>query len=203
MRPFAALLVAALLAIPAAATTTVTFDAFAPPQTPLEPSFDSEGLTFTANGLLAGFAAMEVWPGGLIAVPPIADNGTQALIFTTADLAVSRTGGGAFRLVSADVGLSFNSLAAEDIAYVLHLRNGGQQTGILSLTNGFATFTFDKDVTSAVFGAASGYVALDNIVIGPASVIPEPASWALLLAGFAAVGLAGRRQRDWSPRQAN
>jgi hypothetical protein len=43
-----------------------------------------------------------------------------------------------------------------------------------------------------VFGGTAGHIVLDDISLGVVS-LPEPASWAMMLIGFAAVGAALRR----------
>jgi hypothetical protein len=57
-------------------------------------------------------------------------------------------------------------------------------------------FTFDvtgtgSDTLQFAFRDDSAYIALDNVSVAG---VPEPAAWALLLTGFAGVGLALRRR---------
>ena len=47
------------------------------------------------------------------------------------------------------------------------------------------------------FGGSANFVAYDNITFGsitPGGVVPEPASWAMLIAGFGMVGAVSRRR---------
>lgn len=54
-------------------------------------------------------------------------------------------------------------------------------------------FTFTETVYSSLSGYAGNYVAyLDNIAIAP---VPEPSTYALMLAGLAAVGFVARRRK--------
>ena len=53
-------------------------------------------------------------------------------------------------------------------------------------TNGIGGFSFT--------GAAAGNTSIDNIIAN-GSVVPEPASWAMLIAGFGLTGAAMRRRR--------
>lgn len=55
-------------------------------------------------------------------------------------------------------------------------------------TGGFATFGINE-----TYGANNGGVFLDNVSVSGA--VPEPATWALLLAGFGMTGIAARRRK--------
>lgn len=55
-----------------------------------------------------------------------------------------------------------------------------------------STTAFDKVTIS--YGGASLFGFIDDFRIGP-SVVPEPASWAMLIAGFGLTGAAMRRHR--------
>lgn len=69
---------------------------------------------------------------------------------------------------------------------------------VLTVTRDFQTFTFGwTNVASLQFGQLSnnGYLAFDNLVYNAGPVgVPEPASWAMMLAGFGLVGMAMRRR---------
>ena len=47
------------------------------------------------------------------------------------------------------------------------------------------------------FGGAANYITFDNITLGAATPggVPEPSTWAMMLLGFGAVGIAMRRRR--------
>jgi hypothetical protein len=69
--------------------------------------------------------------------------------------------------------------------------------------NAWETKTFDFLATSGsttlslIGSSGSHYIGLDNLVLtdlGPANPVPEPATWALLVAGFGMTGAVMRRQ---------
>lgn len=79
------------------------------------------------------------------------------------------------------------------------LQPGASESGLQ-----FIGFIADESFNRIVFegrGCCSGSFAVDTLSYafanaqGPVSTVPEPASWALLLAGLGAAGLWGRRQR--------
>ncbi len=93
---------------------------------------------------------------------------------------------------------SRNDLTTPESLLLTGLRaDGSQVTAAFDLTHAFQNFSltgFD-DLVSLTFGRPStGYWSVDNIVIGP-SAVPEPAAWALMLAGFGALGVKLRRRR--------
>jgi PEP-CTERM motif len=64
----------------------------------------------------------------------------------------------------------------------------------------FFGLTSDRQILSIAFGpnggtTQSGGFAIDNLTIGAAGAVPEPASWAMLIAGFGLVGATARRRR--------
>ena len=63
---------------------------------------------------------------------------------------------------------------------------------------GPAGVTFGGTARSIAFGGVANQIVFDDITFGsavPGDVIPEPASWAMLIAGFGLVGAAQRRRR--------
>jgi hypothetical protein len=55
------------------------------------------------------------------------------------------------------------------------------------------TYSFDKSVTSVVFSSAQNSFEFDNIAT--VSAVPEPATWAMMIAGFGLAGSAIRRRK--------
>ena len=95
---------------------------------------------------------------------------------------------------------SYNSLAFispdHGNAFVNPVGYNSQVTGSnVVLVNGRATFNFlasDK-VTKVAFASSERAFEIDNV---SATAVPEPAAWALMLAGFGMVGFAARRRSN-------
>jgi PEP-CTERM motif-containing protein len=198
MRIMSVLAAAALSVLPAVSSAAVDFESVAPVNDeyvafPWAP-FSTGGLSFWQ--LFDDYQYIGVWNTG-----PGANNGTQFLISSDAALHVGLTGGGPFVLEFADVGLSYNARqfgAAHTITATFNLAGGGTATQSLVLNHGFQTFDLgDHMVTSVVFsGLGRGaYEAFDNLVYTvPGSAIPEASTWAMMLLGFGAIGIAMRRR---------
>ena len=84
---------------------------------------------------------------------------------------------------------------------------GDGSTQLLLLGNGGTPgLVSDKLIRSIAFGVDGqptddGFFAIDNLTIAsPAAAVPEPASWALLIAGFGLIGTVQRRTRRVNPR---
>lgn len=58
---------------------------------------------------------------------------------------------------------------------------------------GLANLPFSGTAHSVVFGGSAQHLVIDDITLG-AVALPEPASWAMMLLGFAGIGLAMRRK---------
>jgi hypothetical protein len=126
---------------------------------------------------------------------------------------VSLAGGGAFDMLSLDLGLGdYNQSSSDTVAVTGTKANCATDctvSTVLTVTNVFQTFSLTgfSDLASISFGAQqfsnpdalfpphadSGYLAFDNISFSAA--VPEPASWGLMILGFGAIGglLRGRR----------
>lgn len=58
-------------------------------------------------------------------------------------------------------------------------------------------FEYGPDITSLRFSTWKGApFAIDNVTGVGQGVIPEPATWAMMIAGFGLVGFAARRRRS-------
>ncbi|WP_313670344.1 PEPxxWA-CTERM sorting domain-containing protein [Sandarakinorhabdus sp.] len=80
---------------------------------------------------------------------------------------------------------------------------GNSDTQLFALQADAASFwglTSDRQIRSIAFGpnggiTTNGAFQIDNLTIGASGVVPEPASWAMLIAGFGLVGATARRRR--------
>ncbi len=100
-------------------------------------------------------------------------------------ITVSRVGGGLFNLSSFDY-FTTGTLVATGGLSTLTLMGTGTSNG-----TGFSK------VNSVTF-SSTGYTynGLDNLVLSATSAVPEPATWALMILGFGAVGGAMRRRQS-------
>lgn len=62
--------------------------------------------------------------------------------------------------------------------------------GVVSSSNDIGSIVFNR-----AFDGSGDAIGIDNIVSGTFGAVPEPASWALLIAGFGLTGAAMRRRR--------
>lgn len=134
---------------------------------------------------------------------PLAYNGTDYLIGEP-DITVSKVGGGAFSLNGFDLAEWDNTFTAS--ISLTTTGPGGPTTQVLPLSlfgnsfktlgNDFTHFSltgYDNVVSFTLVGNVSwAFIALDNLDV--AAPIPEPETWAMLLAGLGLLGVAARRR---------
>ena len=195
-------------AVPAGATTTITFDE------------QSNGVYFTPAVTSAGFVATENLNedyGTPMGTNRSIDgkgpsNGTVHLDSWTNDgshsiWTLTQANGRAFSLASFDFA---GSSYGPNYASVSQLTLTGRTStnGVVNQTfspsgSSFQTFIANSsfgDLTSVQFDAfgLKNRAAYDNIVVGdarPTGGAPEPATWAMMIIGFGAAGTQLRRQR--------
>ena len=194
---------AALVAIPAIAGATTIVDG-----------------SFEAAGVGVGDYCYDAFPAGGNA--PCAPNawGTNAGVIKSGSAAWGSTttpAGGYYGMLQASQVLSQTFVATDTSGLVLgwldanRTNNGGAHsytvtvngTSVGTYTSGFNGFVAE---TSAEFGVIAGQsytVAFNGIANGDTTsfidgvaltAVPEPASWALMLAGFGLIGVAARRR---------
>ena len=147
------------------------------------------GLTFTSPGQLRNWGTWRDWnadPLGAV----LYDNYAAAVTITKA-------AGGSFTLVSFDLADLFNDGSGGPMPFKytdgagLHIT-----TLILDDRIGLQTFQFNfNGLTSFSVGGSGFFFQLDNVVVDGVTAVPEPATFALLMAGLGAVGLVTRRRK--------
>ena len=221
MRSFIALsaiTLTALTATPAAATITLVDASTIQGANVLFNSGDQTGTGVqghTQGGTLVNFAGMTVGGGDIVRA-----NGGQARIEGALDTA-TKNPNDTLLLQNLNFGLAgggtFNNLE-------FNLFNGGGTTGTVSFVltdNEGQTFNFDnlalkngenffgflgidgETIANVAFTTTDGIgdvrqIRLDEVGANP---VPEPATWAMMLLGFGAVGFQMRRRRSVSPAQ--
>lgn len=164
----------------AEAATVVTFDS-APVNTQFT-TYTEAGYTFTYTG--SGIAY--TWDAG-----SPNSNGTSNLILgfsPSAPITITKVGGGSFKLISADLAVSWYSGVSPNTV----LANGSP----LTIDSTITTYTFNASgPTFTLTGLASndGYWVGDNFTF---AAVPEPANWAMLITGFGLIGAAMRHRRS-------
>lgn len=145
----------------------------------------------------------------------LAANGTTYLVFSdylgTNPLTMSQVTGGTFSLFSVDFGEpDMPNVDARTVDVTGNLLGGGTVNKTVTMdwifdgTDPLVDFQTElfgwNNLTSVVFkgyGSDNGYnfLAIDNLELQPAQVIPEPATLTLVGFGLAALGLRIRRKR--------
>ena len=127
-------------------------------------------------------------------------NGTPYLLdYTGGLLSVSRTDSQNFTLHSFDMALGwYSSSPTANVDVTYYLAGGGTSLQTLPLTLAYQTFSPELSLSQVTFdlstGGLGGYISLDNLNVDGAAPVPEPETYALMLAGLALVGTVARRR---------
>jgi hypothetical protein len=185
----------------AQAATVLTFDELSPglyAQSVVSQGFQFDD--FVANSPIALFT----WSAG---TPYNADPTGQTLNnnFFRSTITLSKVGGGTFDFNSVDLTDIFNNQDGQLGGDVLFSFFDGiattTQTVTIDALPGFQTFSFNRTgLVSVSFKAVTtNEVQTDNFVLNASGVVgdavPEPATWALMIAGFGLTGATLRRHR--------
>ncbi|MFO1386323.1 MAG: PEP-CTERM sorting domain-containing protein [Chitinivorax sp.] len=128
-------------------------------------------------------------------------NGTQYLIWgwgPAGVLSINRTDNAAFDLTSLDLGNSYYTHSSGTVTLTADYAAGGSFTTQLALNDSFQRFNLGLKGLSQVRigglddGEGVGYTALDNFNV---AAVPEPETYAMLLAGLGVVVTAARRRK--------
>ena len=140
--------------------------------------------------------------------PGCASNGTTAYYgLNETSVSISHAGGDLFSLTSIDAAQTFLGLDRPLTLTLTGVQAGRTiETSIFVDSNSaarFSTFSFANLVNLSSLTISGGRdfpeFALDNVVLST-SAVPEPASWAMMISGFAVVGGSMRRGRSSKAR---
>lgn len=130
----------------------------------------------------------------------LASNGTSVLLNDrNTSIFLRAVDGSAFSLSSVDVAAAFGNGPASSLTISGFFK--GVLTGTLTIANlgGFQTVSTSGllNVDRVVFdgvGGGGGF-ELDNVTLGAATAVPEPATWAMMLLGIGLIGASLRTRR--------
>lgn len=152
-------------------------------------TYIESGVTLTSPGWLKNWGTWRDWnadPLGAV----LYDNYASAVT-------IAKTAGGIFTLVSFDLADLFNDGSGGPMPFS-YTDGSGLHITTLPLDNqvGLQTFVFNfSGLTSFSVGGSGTYFQLDNVVVDGVTAVPEPATYALLIAGLGAIGFVTRRCR--------
>ena len=191
-----AIAAAALLAPVSAQAQVVTFDEYTHTgYFDEEHPLTSGGLTLTNSYNTSD--ALGIW-GANTSFNADADGATVLVNYGYTTTTVVSTDSSLFDLLSIDLADVYNNGNGGDVLFSF-ITGSGTTNQTITVDNlvGLQTFAFNmtglSSFTFTPINTEGGWLQLDNITIG--SAVPEPSTWAMMLMGFGAVGLAMRRRR--------
>ena len=195
-----AILATAFAAAPAsAATTIIDFDQFATTYTSgayVEDGYSLRSSLCSTTCFRAVASDLSIDPDGTSVVR--AGGGTSTI--------VERLDGGVFQFQSIDFGKTSttSNTASSTYEFVFTLAGTGQTVSRFfsfnwnnpsPVTTNTATFAGIGDITRFTFRNASSAAQFDNLTLtSVAGVVPEPATWAMMLGGVGLIGGTMRRR---------
>jgi hypothetical protein len=199
---------AALLATSAAQAEMIDFEA-------LDGIYDFNPVTYQEDGFTIGWEPTSVFGFYFIdrpienlgqCSPVCADSGSTAFYnFNEGAVTIALANGGLFDLASLQAAQTFTGNDRPLELTLTALAAAGTITTTLfadpDAAESFTTFLLDgfTGLTSLTITGSAAFpeFALDNLDVSPTAdaAVPEPASWAMLIAGFGLTGGALRRRR--------
>jgi hypothetical protein len=147
------------------------------------------------------------------------DPGTYTLDYVAENVINHYTLGGGYGFSIDTVGVIADGVLTTTQGFALHLDNVDtgvnnpaarvlyfdvKGPGSFLLKSDFENQTFDATADFATFGPLGSHrfgmsidgntIQIDNIVVDLGAAVPEPATWALMIAGFGMAGAAARRR---------
>ena len=195
-------ILAATLALAAPASAkTITFDELTNPGTfskNVGPVLETDGYRF--SGAADAEFNLIVWGADSVFN---ADPGGATLVTNYWRMATTVTAidGGAFDLVSLDVSNDFNYGQVFDLVFTFTDAFGTSEVTVYTDgVDGLETLVFNKtSLLSFSYMSTTKNMQIDNVVVNASTPVmpgvPEPATWAMLIAGFGLVGAAMRRRQ--------
>lgn len=190
---------AALLAIAGSAgAATVTFDALTNPGIWqfYGDTYTEDGFNFAATVRSNGYTVYAYGLDSPFNADPDGATLHQEFDGRRYGIVASRAGGGTFTLTSFDLANSWNDANGGTVHFTWSDQTGHHREDlVLDHVSGLQTFTFDLTGLTS-FALWSNNYQLDNVRVNADVVaVPEPSSYALMLAGLAGIfGLARRRK---------
>ncbi len=186
------LLAAITAAAPANAQTVIDFDS--PPSNGVT-TYTVSGVTFST-----------VSPTGTLTFPTT-PNSTSGLLATFSSGAFSELRADFMSALTGTVSVDLGDFGADPDLLFLELFDGGATslgfTSLAASASDSTLFTLTlsgSNIAFAIFGSRSPSVSgssvfADNFTFISTGAVPEPASWAMMLLGFGAIGVSLRRRR--------